>query len=176
MLFLSGNLSPAPAQNITHLFAEKAILERTLCFYLLCSRWLFPSSGLTFRGPQTSTNGELGLGFTLIHWCVCPHRAREELSDGRIFPFGLSHLSSFSWVLQTNPCDCTDKWHPKGWHRFWLILITIIILNKSEFQHTWKVSLRKFSLPTVWLPCKSTGVSGGRLRISLLGSRPRKRT
>lgn len=34
MLFLSGNLSlclsPAPAQNITYLFAEKAIFERTL--------------------------------------------------------------------------------------------------------------------------------------------------
>lgn len=39
MLFLSGNLSLSlllPAQNITPLFAEKAILETSLCFYLLC--------------------------------------------------------------------------------------------------------------------------------------------
>lgn len=38
------------------------------------------------------------------------------------------------------------------------------------------MSLRKFNLPAVWLPCKSTGVGGGWLRISLLGNRPRKRT
>ena len=55
----------------------------------------FPThQGQHFQVPHADTNGELGLGFALMQPNVPgPHRAREELSDGRDLPFGSSRFS-----------------------------------------------------------------------------------
>lgn len=78
MLFLSGNLSlsPAPAQNIAYLFAERAILETTcvsVCFVDGSTHFVIGFSPLRVNilgCHKLAQVAPLGLGFALTQSVV----------------------------------------------------------------------------------------------------------